>query len=158
MFSFRKRFWKTNKDDWRPRRRTNKGTWKQSQKKILDTDQKSIKNFLNEKATYELNKIVEMENKLNRDNLISKTGNYKKDKTYDFQKFKTTRSFRREIYNNDLSLDDALELQIRLKDDIDIFKNLQNQKTKSEKKLWKMPLRFLMGCKKFLMLLKMEYF
>ena len=76
-----------------------------------------------------------MENKLNRDHLISKTGNYKKDKTYDFQKFKTTRSFRREIYNNDLSLDDALELQIRLKDDIDIFKNLQNQKTKSEKKL-----------------------
>ena len=32
--------------------------------------------------------------------------------------FKTIRSFGREIYNNDLSLDDALEQQIRLKDDI----------------------------------------
>ena len=54
--------------------------------------------FLNEKATYELNKIVEMENKLSRDEFIyNKTGNKKKDKTYDFQKFKTKRYFRREI-------------------------------------------------------------
>ena len=30
------------------------------------------------------------------------------------------------IYNNDLSLDDALEQQIRLKNDIDIFKKLTN--------------------------------
>ena len=46
---------------------------------FLDTVQKSsaalfLKDFLNEEATYELNKIVEMENKLNRDNLIYKTG------------------------------------------------------------------------------------
>ena len=39
------------------------------------------KDFLNEEAIYELNKIVEMENKLNRDDLIYKTGNSKKDKT-----------------------------------------------------------------------------
>ena len=31
------------------------------------------------------------------------------------------RSFGREIYNKDLSLDDVLEQNIRLKDDIDIF-------------------------------------
>ena len=37
--------------------------------------------FLNEEATYELNIIVEMENKLNRDDLIYKAGNKKKDKT-----------------------------------------------------------------------------
>ena len=30
-----------------------------------------------------------MENKLNRDDLIYKSGNKKKDKSYDFQKFKT---------------------------------------------------------------------
>ena len=42
-----------------------------------------------------------MENKLNRDDLIYKEGNKKRDKRYDFQKFKT-RSFGREIYNNDL--------------------------------------------------------
>ena len=34
-----------------------------------------FKDFLNEEATYELNKIVKMENKLNRDDLIYKTGN-----------------------------------------------------------------------------------
>ena len=82
------------------------------EKKYLDTDQKSIpslfsKDFLNEEATYELNEIVEMKNKINRDDLIYKTGNKKNDKAYDFQKFKTIRSFGREIYNNDLSLDDA---------------------------------------------------
>ena len=53
---------------------------------------------------------------------IHKTGNKKKDKTYGFRKLKTIRSFGREVYNNDLSSDDALEQQIRLKDDIDIFK------------------------------------
>ena len=45
------------------------------EKEYLDTDQKSIaslfsKDFLNEEATYELHKIVEMENKINRDDLI----------------------------------------------------------------------------------------
>ena len=111
-------------------------------KKFLGTDQKSIaslfsKDFLNEEATFELNKIVEMKNKLNRDDLIHKTGNKKKDKTYVFQKFKTIRSFEREIYNNHLSLDDALELQIRLKDDIDIFKESAKPKdsVRKEKKV-----------------------
>ena len=63
-----------------------------------------------------------MKNKLNRTDSIYKTVNNKKDKTYDFQKFKTIRSFGREIYNSDLSPDDALKQQIRLKDNIDIFK------------------------------------
>ena len=36
-----------------------------------------------------------MENKLDRNNLIYKTGNKKNDKTYNFQKFKTIRSFGR---------------------------------------------------------------
>ena len=62
-----------------------------------------------------------MENKLDINYLIYRTGNKKKDKILDFQKFKVIRSFGREIYNNDLSLDDALEQQIILKDVIDIF-------------------------------------
>ena len=42
---------------------------------------------------------------------------------HDFQSFNTIRwLFGREICNNDLSLDDAIEQQIRVKDDIDIFK------------------------------------
>ena len=56
-----------------------------------------LKDFLNEEATHELNRNVEMENKLNKDNLIFKTGNKKKDNTYDFQKFQAIRSFGREI-------------------------------------------------------------
>ena len=68
------------------------------------------KNVLNEEPTYELKKIVEMENKLNRDDLIFKTSNEKKDNTYDFYKFKTIWSFGREIHDNYLSLDDVLEL------------------------------------------------
>ena len=64
-------------------------------KKVLDANQKSIaslisKDFLNEEATYELTKIVEIENKLNRDDLIYKTGNKKKEKII--------RKFIRKIY------------------------------------------------------------
>ena len=67
---------------------------KQQQQKTESTNKKSIaslfsKNVLNEEPTYELKKIVEMENKLNRDDLIFKTSNEKKDNTYDFYKFKT---------------------------------------------------------------------
>ena len=36
-----------------------------------------------------------MENKIDINYLIYKTGSQKKDKTYDFQKFKTIRSFGR---------------------------------------------------------------
>ena len=74
-----------------------------------------------------------MENKLDRNDLIYKTGNKKKDKTFDFQKFKTIRSFGREIYNDGLSLDDALEQQIISKDDVE-NKNNQNKKNQSKKK------------------------
>ena len=53
------------------------------------------KDFPNEEATRELNKIVETENKLDRNDLIYETGNKKKDETYDFQRFKTIRCFER---------------------------------------------------------------
>ena len=77
-----------------------------------------------------------MENKLVRNDLIYKKGNKKKDKTCDFQMFKIIRYFRREIYNNDLSLDNALEQQIKLKDGIDVFKESTKSKEsiKKEKK------------------------
>ena len=67
------------------------------------------KDLLNEEATCELQKIAEMENKLDSNDLIYKTGNKEKDKRYNFQKFKTIRSFGKKIYNNDLLLNDALE-------------------------------------------------
>ena len=63
------------------------------EKKNLNTDKKSIaplfsKDFLNEEATYELNKTTVMEKKPDRNDLIYKSSNNKKDKTFDFQKFK----------------------------------------------------------------------
>ena len=92
-----------------------------------------------------------MENKLDGNDLIYKTGNKKKDnsyiltsinaifgekkdKTYGFQNFQTKISLGREICHNDLSLDDALEQQIRLKDDIDIFKESRKPKESVKKK------------------------
>ena len=51
--------------------------------------------------------------------MICKTGNNKKDKTYHFQKLKWTRSFGKEIYSGILTLHDALEEHINLKDEID---------------------------------------
>ena len=89
------------------------------------------KDFLNGEATYELNEFAETENKLDRNGLIYETGTTKKKDG--FQKFKKIKSFGREIYNNELSLDNNLEQQIKLKDDIDIFEDSTKQK-KSVKK------------------------
>ena len=65
---------------------------------------------------------MKTEDNFYRDDSIYKTGNKKKDKTYDFQKFKTIRYFGREIYNSNLSQDDAFEQQLRLKHDSVIYK------------------------------------
>ena len=51
-----------------------------------------------------------------------------------FRSLKTIRSFEREIYNIDLSLDDELELQRRLKYDIDIFKESINSEESVKRK------------------------
>ena len=67
------------------------------------------KEFLNEETTPELNKILEMENKLKRNNLINKTENKKKDKLFDLKMFEAIRSFWKKIYNNGLSLDYILK-------------------------------------------------
>ena len=77
------------------------------------------------------------ENKLDRNYSIYITDNRKKDETFDFQKFKIIRLFGWEIYGNDLSLDDAIEQQIRLKADTDIFKESAKPKesVKKEKKI-----------------------
>ena len=77
--------------------------------------------FLSEETISEVNKIKEIEQKINGNDLIYKTGNKKKEKKYDFQKFKTIRSFGRDIYSINLSLDDALEEQVNLSDEINSF-------------------------------------
>ena len=67
------------------------------------------------------------QNMLDRNYLIYKTGDKKRFKTYNLQKFKTIRFLRIEIYNNGLSLDNSLKQQLRLKDGIDIFKESAKQ-------------------------------
>ena len=57
-----------------------------------------------------ITQIIEIEQKINRNNLTYKTGD-KKDKTYDFQKFKTITSFRREIYNVELNPEEQMRLK-----------------------------------------------
>ena len=99
-----------------------------------------------------------MENKLNRHDLIYITGNKKNDKTYHFEKFKTIRSFGRQIYDSDLSVHDAFEQQIKLKDDINILQNEKNQSKKEKAVTLKNAVVFLDGRQKLLMLLNMEFF
>ena len=63
------------------------------------------KDFLTEEAIHELSKIKEIEQKIDRDGFIYETGDKKKDKTSNFQKFKTINFFGREFYNGHHTLD-----------------------------------------------------
>ena len=70
------------------------------EKESKNTDKKPItslfpKDFLYEEPKYKLNKIAEMENKHHRNDLIYEIGNKKKEKTYDFQRFRTIKYFER---------------------------------------------------------------
>ena len=105
---------------------------------------------------------MKIENNFNRDDSIYRTGNKKKAETYDFQKFKTIRSFEKETYNNNLSPDDSFEQYVRLKDDTDIYKESTKNKTTSQKrkkrlKLLKTLLYLLMERKKLLVLMQKEH-
>ena len=81
----------------------------------------------------------------------------KKTKHYDFQKFKTTKSFGREIFNDDTTLDYEFEEQIVLKNEINKFEeSMKPQKPGKKRKI--MQLYFLKESKKFLIALKVEYF
>ena len=102
-----------------------------------------------------MNKIAEMENKLKRDDLINNIGNRKKDKRYNFQKFEAKR--KRNLY-------DSLEQQLKLKDDINNFKESSKPKEsvkKNKKKQNTLTLQnaiILLNSRQIvLMLLKMEY-
>ena len=56
-------------------------------------------------------------------------------KIYNFQKFKAIRSFGRDIYNDFITLNDAFEEQINLKNETDHFnENTKPKKLKKKKK------------------------
>ena len=100
------------------------------------------KDFLNQEATHELDKIVQMGNKLPRDDLIIKQVKRKRIKHMIFKSLE--------------QLGDALEQQIRLKDDIDTFN--ESTKLKESVKKNNKQLHYLMEGKKIFMLLKGAYF
>ena len=93
-----------------------------------------------------------MEQKLNRGDLIYKTGNKRRDKTYDFQKFKTIQSFGRERISIIFSITRCR--QVNLQDAIYELKESTKGKTleKKEKKTKTLnnAVRFLRGKKKVL--------
>ena len=80
----------------------------------------------------------------------------KEGKVYDFQKFKTVRSFGREVYNDNLALDDAFDEQVTLKDKIDKFKEFMKPQINENRELtfFKTQIDTLREDKKFLMSIK----
>ena len=74
--------------------------------------------------------------------------------TYDFQKLKTIKSFAREIYNDNLTLEDALGEQINIKNEIDKFKKSTKPQNSNKKEknhgILRMQLYFLKEDQKFL--------
>ena len=109
------------------------------EKQFLDTSKinhRSIsKDFSTEEAMYESNKIKEIEQETNRDDLIYKIIVKKKNRKNDLQELKTIRSFWRETPNDELTLEDALEEDIKFKNEIDKLKeSAKLKKTKQKRK------------------------
>ena len=110
---------------------------KQQRQKTESTNKKSIaslfsKNVLNEEPTYELNKIVEMESKFNRDDLIFKTSNKKGIKHMVFRSSKQyyllEEKFITIIYHQMIHLNYKEDL----KNNIEVFKESLKQKNQSK--------------------------
>ena len=84
------------------------------------------KYFLTEQAKDELFKTIKIEKEVDRDDSTYKVGNKKYDKTYNFQKFKTIKSFGRYICNGEGTLEDALQEEINfIKEDKKFLKDLK---------------------------------
>ena len=100
----------------------------QGEKQIKAINESSIKNcipenILNDEAKKELDKISEIEKDVDREKLVYKTNIH----TYGFQTFQTIRTFARDIYNGEISLEEANEDQEKLLDEIVYFNNKKNK-------------------------------
>ena len=91
------------------------------------------KDFLTEKAIYELNKSKKIEPQNERNDLIYKTGDKKNDKSYVYRRFNTVRFFGGEIFNDELTLEGSLEEKIKFKNKINKFKKSTKPQIKEEK-------------------------
>ena len=94
----------------------------QGEKQLKAINDSTIKKYipeiiLNDEAKKELDKISEIEKNVNREKLVYKTN----IRTYDFQNFQTIRTFARDIYNDEISLEEANADQGKLLDEINYF-------------------------------------
>ena len=103
----------------------------QGEKQIKAIKDSTIKkyipeNILNDEAKKELDKISKIEKNVDREKLVYKTN----IRTYEIQNFQTIRTFARDIYSGEISLDEANEDQEKLLNEIIYF----NKKTKPKNK------------------------
>ena len=120
--------------------------------------QKIPENILNDEAKKQLDKISEIEKNVNREKLVYKTNIH----TYDFQNFQTIRTFARDIYNGEISLEEANEDQGKLLNEIIYFNKKTKQKNEIKKQekedVIKSLRNFYNSRKKVIMLLIVKYF
>ena len=78
---------------------------------VKTIDDSFLKDSLTTETKEEIEKNRQKEQKINRDDLIYKTGNKNKSKTYDFEMLETIMSCRRYIYSRVITQNDAFEDQ-----------------------------------------------
>ena len=78
-------------------------------------------------------KIVGIEQEVNRDNLIYKTGDSKNDWIFDFQKFKTIRSIESDLRKGNNTLEDVVKDQVILVDPLNNFNSSTNPRKGNKK-------------------------
>ena len=74
---------------------------------------------MNDEAKKEIDKTSEIEKNVDREKLFYRSSEY----TYSFQNFQTIRTFGRDIYNGEITLNEANEDQASLLTEIINFKN-----------------------------------
>ena len=90
------------------------------------------KSALNNESEKEIDKIKETENSIDKEKLIYKSNKH----TYDFRNFQTIRTFGKDIYEDEITFEEADEDQSNLLNSIIDFKNKtrpQNNIKKQEK-------------------------
>ena len=103
---------------------------------LANTQELTIKNIipegvLNDEAEKEMDKIMEIEKTVNRENLIYRANEY----TYSFKNFQTKKTFVRDIYNGKIALKEADDYQSNLLVEIINFK--KNTKPQDPEKIQK---------------------
>ena len=108
-----------------------------NKKQLTNTEEVTIKNIIPEnilnEALKEIDKISEIEKTVDREKLVYRASEY----TYSFQNFRTIRTFGRDIYNGEITIEEADKDQASLLNEIKNFRDKtkpQDEEKKTEKK------------------------